>query len=54
MVDETTSFYTGLANIGAGVLTGLIYLLAVMRMRSKTNIKKSSARPDEAMEPLRY
>ncbi|KAK6389519.1 hypothetical protein LTR65_006690 [Meristemomyces frigidus] len=50
---QSTSFYSGLVNVGTGLLSASVYLLAVLRLRSKRRVQKASFRKDEATEPLR-
>ncbi|KAK3049600.1 hypothetical protein LTR09_009021 [Extremus antarcticus] len=47
---QTTSFFTGIANTVAGLLSALIYVYAIVRMRSKKKIQRVH---DSAREPLR-
>ncbi|KAK3697625.1 hypothetical protein LTR37_017363 [Vermiconidia calcicola] len=51
---QTTSFFTGVANVLTSMVSGLIYLLALLRIRSKKRIQKASIRAGQAREPLRY
>ncbi|KAK5126462.1 hypothetical protein LTR85_010698 [Meristemomyces frigidus] len=50
---QSVSFYSGLVNVGTGLLSASIYLLAVLRIRSKRKMKKASFRTNEGTEPLR-
>lgn len=50
---QTTSFYTGILKVLASILTGCIYLYAVIRWRSKNKLRKATLGSDAAMEPLR-
>jgi hypothetical protein len=51
---QTTSFFTGIANTVAGILSAIIYIYAIVRMRSKKKLEKVSSRVDYGREPLRY
>lgn len=48
---QTTSFYTGLLNALAMLLSGVIYVYALVRMRSKKRLREAEG--EEGMEPLR-
>lgn len=50
---QSTSFYSGLTNVGTGLLSALIYLLALQRVQSKKRVQTASYSVDEAREPLR-
>ncbi|KAK5173119.1 uncharacterized protein LTR77_003241 [Saxophila tyrrhenica] len=50
---QTTSFFTGIANTVAGLLSAVIYLFAIMRMRSKKRAQQYGMSADPAREPLR-
>lgn len=49
---QSSSFYSGLVNVGVGILSAFIYFLAIRRMRSKKLVKHMSSRLDGA-EPFR-
>ncbi|KAK3117185.1 hypothetical protein LTR53_001689 [Teratosphaeriaceae sp. CCFEE 6253] len=53
---QTSSWYSGIANVVMNLITGAIYVMMLLRLRSKRKLKKparSGHRADDASEPLR-
>ncbi|KAK3073284.1 hypothetical protein LTR53_005281 [Teratosphaeriaceae sp. CCFEE 6253] len=53
---QTSSWYSGIANVVMNLITGTIYVTMLLRLRSKRKLKKparSGHRADDASEPLR-
>jgi len=51
---QTTSFYTGIANVVSGILTASIYVLVLLRSRSKKSVQTANLQTQDSREPLRH
>ena len=51
---QTASFYSGIANVVAHLLSVVIIVLSVMRRKTKKRVGSMAAQRDEDLEPLRH